>query len=262
MTSFFDSHAHLTASPLLEQVDAVLARAKAAHVTNVINICTGAACVHEGIKLSQKYPWVYHAAAVHPHDAEKEGEQLFPFIAEQARQGRFVAIGETGLDYYYTHSSAEQQKHYLRMHFKLALECQLPVIIHCREAFADFFDILDADYQKGGKLGPGVLHCFTGTLKEAEQVLERDWYVSISGIVTFKKSIELREVAKLVPLDRLLIETDAPYLAPQSHRGKVNEPAFVVNTAEVVASVKGISVAELAHATSENARRLFCLRTT
>lgn len=256
-----DSHAHLTSSDIFEQVDAVLERAQAAGVITIVNICTDALSLENGFVLSKRYPWVYQAVAVHPHDAEKEGETFFPVVAEYARKGDIVAIGETGLDYHYHHSTPEIQQHFLREHLKLALKCKLPVIIHCREAFSDFFKIIDADYMVNNRHAPGVLHCFTGTLADAHQVLDRGWYISISGIATFKKSTELREVAKIVPLDRLLIETDAPYLAPQSKRGRPNEPAYIVETAEVVAAVKGISLEQLIQVTSQNAHCLFGLET-
>lgn len=254
--SFFDSHAHLTSSELFDTYEAVLARAQAAGIQRILNICTGPDNLDQGLALSERYPWVANAAAAHPHDVESEGDLFFPMVMEHAKKGNLAAVGETGLDYHYHHSSPEVQQKFLRKHLQLALETQLPVIIHCRNAFEDFFKIVDSDY----KTGHGVLHCFTGTLEEAHRVLERNWYLSLSGIVTFKKSAELREVAKIVPLDRLLIETDAPYLAPQSKRGKLNEPAFVVEIAEVIAAVKGISVAELAHATFQNACRLFNCR--
>lgn len=252
-----DSHAHLTSDEVYPNVDAVLARAKTVGVTHIINICTDVSTLHRGIALAQKYPWVYNTAATTPHDVEKEGEAVFPLMAEHARKGLLVAVGETGLDYFHHHSPREIQKHYFRRYLQLALECHLPVVIHCRDAFSDLFEILDADYTVEGKCASGILHCFTGSLAEAEEVLARDWYLSLSGIVTFKKSEQLREVAKMVPLDRLLIETDTPYLAPQSHRGKVNEPAYLVETAQVIADVKGISFAELVMATSNNAKRVF-----
>lgn len=259
LVQLIDSHAHLTSSSLGEEVNAVLSRAQSAGVGTIVNICTDESSIQHGLQLKKSYNWIHNAGAVHPHDVEKEGESLFPIIAQHAREGHFVAVGETGLDYHYHHSTPEIQQYFLRKHLQLALECKLPVIIHCREAFTDFFRILDEEYCKNQKYSPGVLHCFTGTLDEARQVIERDWYLSISGIATFKKSVELREVAKMVPLDRLLIETDAPYLAPQSHRGKANEPAYIVETASVLASVRGISLAEFAAVTSENARRLFNL---
>jgi TatD DNase family protein len=256
---YCDSHAHLTSSSLFEQLDAVIAAAQAAGVNQIINICTDKDSLEKGILLSKQHPWISNTAATHPHDAEAEGEQQLPFFTQAARNGDIVAIGETGLDYHYNHSSKEMQQKYLRSYLQLALEYRLPVVIHCREAFADFFKILDEEYMVNSKHAPGVLHCFTGTLEEAKQVLKRGWYLSLSGIVTFKKSEELRDVAKLVPLDRLLIETDAPYLAPQSFRGKPNQPAYLPETAAAVASAKGLSVEKLAAATYQNTCALFKL---
>lgn len=260
--NFVDSHAHLTSDALYEGVDAILERAKSQGISHVINICTDAVTLERGLLLSKKYPWVLNAASTTPHDVQKEGEILFPLMEKHAREGDLAAVGETGLDYFYEHSPKELQQHFLRRYLALALECQLAVVIHCREAFNDFFSILDSDYRINGSYGPGVLHCFTGTVKEAEEVIKRDWYLSLSGIVTFKKSPELRETAKLIPLNRLLIETDAPYLAPQSRRGKTNEPSFLPETAAVIAEAKGVSLAEIAATTRENAHRLFKIPAT
>lgn len=252
-----DSHAHLTRSDTLYGIEALLERAQQAGVKQIVNICTDLETLNLGLELSQKYPWIYNVAATTPHDVEKEGEVVFPVIAEHARKGHLVAIGETGLDYHYQHSSSSAQKNFLRRYLQLALECRLPVVIHCRDAFKDFFEILDVEYKQNGRLAPGVLHCFTGTLAEAEQVIERGWFLSLSGIVTFKKSEELRGVAKMVPLNQLLIETDTPYLAPQSKRGQPNEPAYLVETAQLIAQIKGISLNELASATQKNTCQLF-----
>ncbi len=256
---FIDSHAHLTSSSVYEHVEDLLTRAQQVGVQAIVNICTNPLSLERGLELSQRYPWIYQAAATTPHDVEKEGEEVFEILASAARQGQLKAVGETGLDYYYEHSNRQIQKDFLRRYLQLALECQLPVVIHCREAFADFFEIIDADYCVQGRHAPGVLHCFTGTLAEAEEVLKRGWMLSLSGIVTFKKSQELQQVAREIPLEQLLIETDTPYLAPQSHRGKPNEPAFLIETAAFIAHLKQISVEELAQATAQNAKRLFCL---
>lgn len=256
---FIDSHAHITSDHVFDNVDAILERAKQKGVTDVVNICTDASTLERGLTLAQKYPWVHTVAATTPHDVVKEGELIFPLMEKHARNGDLIAVGETGLDYFYEHSPKEIQKHFLKRYLHLALECNLPVVIHCREAFDDFFSVLDAEYQVNGSHAPGVLHCFTGTTKEAEEVLKRNWYVSFSGIVTFKKSTELQETAKNIPLDRLLIETDTPYLAPQSHRGKTNEPSFLPEIAAFIAEIKGIPLEELAKATSANARNLFRL---
>lgn len=255
--SYIDSHAHLTSSKIFDEVDSVLERAKAAEVSTIVNICTDITSLEKGLELSKRYPWVVNTASTTPHDVEKEGDEQFPLIAYHAKQGNLVAIGETGLDYHYEHSPRETQKHFLRRYLQLALECQLPVVIHCREAFEDFFNVLDSHYIINGKHAPGVLHCFTGTLSEAQNVIERGWFLSLSGIVTFKKSYELHEVAKMVPLSQLLIETDSPYLAPQSRRGKPNEPSYLPEIAAFVAGLKNLPIEEVAQATADNARRLF-----
>jgi TatD DNase family protein len=249
----------LTGPAVYDQVDSILERAVQSQIKAIINICTDPLSLERGIQLSKQYPWVYQAAATTPHDVEKEGEQVFDIMAGGAKSGLLKAIGETGLDYFYAHSDRTIQKNFLRRYLQLALECNLPVIIHCREAFEDLFEILDSDYRSGGGYAPGVLHCFTGTIHEAEGVLKRGWMLSFSGIVTFKKSIELQEIAREAPLEQLLIETDTPYLAPQKHRGKSNEPAFIVETASFIASLKEISFEELAQATASNAVRFFHL---
>jgi TatD DNase family protein len=255
---FIDSHAHLTGGGFTDsELSELLERSLKAQVNEIINICTDLPSLEKGLALSKQYPWVHLTAATTPHDVEKEGEEAFETIASCARSKQLVAIGETGLDYHYTYSAKEIQKSFLIRYLQLALECGLPVVIHCREAFADLFSIIDDYYQINGRHAPGVLHCFTGTKEEALQVLERGWFLSLSGIVTFKKSDELREVAKLTSLNQLLIETDSPYLAPQSHRGKTNEPSFLPEIAETIARVKGVSIGEVASAISTNAKRLF-----
>lgn len=248
---YTDSHAHLTSDALYPGVDDLIQRALDAKVTTLINICTDEITLERGLELAKRYPFIYNTASTTPHDVDKEGESFFPLVVKHAKD--LVAIGETGLDYYYHHSAPETQKKFLRRYLKLALETNLPTVIHCRDAFADFFEIIDSDY----KDAPGILHCFTGTLKEAEEVIKRNWYLSLSGITTFKKSTELREVAKITPLDRLLIETDSPYLAPQSKRGRQNEPAYITETAQILAEVKQIDPTLLAQATTENAKRVF-----
>lgn len=256
---FIDSHAHLTCDKLYPDLEGILERAQAAGVTRIVNICTDIPTLERGLDVHKKHPWVLNAGSTTPHDVEKEGEEVFPVMEAAARSGKLVAVGETGLDYYYTHSQPSIQQDFLRRYLRLALDCKLPVIIHCRDAFEDFFKILDEEYQIEGKHAPGVLHCFTGTLAEAEQVIERGWYLSLSGIVTFKRSEELRDVAKMVPMDQILIETDSPYLAPQRHRGKTNESSYLPEVAETIAKVKGLSTEELAAAATANTSKLFNL---
>ncbi|HLB53071.1 MAG TPA: TatD family hydrolase [Chlamydiales bacterium] len=249
---FIDSHAHLTDPLVLPQLPAILERAKKASISHILNICTDEATLREGLRWAALDPAICNAGATTPHDVEALGEKEFSLFADAARSKKLVAIGETGLDYYYKELPKDLQKSFLIRYLHLAMECSLPVIFHCREAFADLFSIVDAEYK-----GRAILHCFTGSMKEAEEVLKRGWYLSLSGIVTFKKSLELQEVAKKVPLSHLLIETDTPFLAPQSHRGKPNEPSFLPETAMRIAELKGISLEKVAFATSENAKKLF-----
>ncbi|MFA6916074.1 MAG: TatD family hydrolase [Parachlamydiales bacterium] len=255
-----DSHAHITSAACLPDADALIAAAQAAGVGSIVNICTDAASMAAGVDLRRRYPQVFNAGATTPHDVEKEGEECFELFASHARNGDLVAVGETGLDYYYEHSPRVLQQEFLVRYLKLALECRLPVVIHCRDAFSDFFRFLDAHYTVNGQHAPGVLHCFTGDEKEAKEVVSRGWFLSLSGIVTYKKSAILKDVAKAVPLDNLLIETDSPYLAPESKRGRKNQPAYIIETAQVIADLKGIPFETVAAATAENARRLFSLR--
>lgn len=250
--TFIDSHAHLTSPDVLPRLDSILHRAKLSHISNILNICTDPESLRQGLLLSSRAPFIQNAGATTPHDVASEGESAFPLFEAAAQEGQLRAIGETGLDYHYEHSPKELQKHYLIRYLHLAAVSRLPVIFHCREAFSDLFAIADDEYK-----GPAILHCFTGNLQEAEEVLKRGWYLSLSGIITFKKSESLREVAKIVPLSQLLIETDTPYLAPQSHRGQPNEPSFLPETAECIAAAKGIPLEEVARATSANAKKLF-----
>ena len=252
-----DSHAHISSETVYPHIDDVLTRSKENGVKSIINICTDRLSLERGLELASKNSWVYNTAATTPHDVEKEGEELWPIMEQAAKDGKLVAVGETGLDYYYTHSSPEIQQQFLRRYLQLARDCDLPVVIHCRDAFADFFRILDEEFTENGKHLPGVLHCFTGTLDEAKEVIARGWYLSLSGIVTFKRSEELREVAKIVPIDQLLIETDSPYLAPQGKRGKMNEPSFLTLTAQFIAELKNMSLEELAEKTAKNSQQLF-----
>ncbi len=252
-----DSHAHLTDSTILAGVSALIARAKEAGVEKILNIATNPQELEAGYILSETYPWIYQAGSTTPHDAENEGESTFSYFEKAAYSGRLKAVGETGLDYYYFASTKEQQKKLLIRYLELARQSSLPVVIHCREAFSDLFEILDKYYTHEGKHLPGVLHCFTGTAEEAKEVILRGWYLSLSGIVTYKKSQALREIAATIPLDRLLIETDTPYLAPQAKRGQTNEPAFLVETAQMIASLKNIPFKILAESTAQNACSLF-----
>ncbi len=252
---FIDSHAHLTSPQVYHQVEELFQRAKSAGVIAIVNICTDRETLERGLVLSQKHKEIYCTAAIPPHDVEEDNNETFSFISKEAKSGYLVAVGETGLDYYYEKICKKKQITYLEKHLALASECLLPVVFHCRLAFHDLFAICDTHFSEKS----AVLHCFTGTREDAKGVLERGWYISFSGIITFKKSTELRQIAKDVPLDRILIETDTPYLAPESKRGRQNEPSYLPEIAETIAKEKGITLQEVAYATSENARRVFSL---
>lgn len=250
---YIDSHAHLTSHDVLPQIDGVIARASAAKVNRIVNICTDETTLREGIALKKRFPFVYNAAAATPHDVEKIGEQFFPLVSKAAESGDLIAIGETGLDFHYEHSNRAVQQDHLLRYFELAKRTQLPIIFHCREAFDDLFRLADQHYPNR----PAVLHCFTGNEEEAKGVIDRGWYLSVSGIATFKKSEALRKAVKVAPLDRILTETDTPYLAPQSKRGKPNEPSYMVETVQMLGNLFGKSLEEMAKITSTNAEQFF-----
>lgn len=249
---YIDSHAHLTAPEIATHVSALLERAKLARISYILNICTDPQSLKQGLLLAERYPHIKNAGATTPHDVASEGEASYPIFERAARGKKLCAIGETGLDYHYKYSSKELQKQFLIRYLHLAEIVQLPTIFHCRDAFSDLFAIADVEYK-----GRAVLHCFTGSMQEAKEVLKRGWYLSLSGIVTFKKSSALRDVAQMVPLSQLLIETDTPYLAPQSRRGEPNEPAFLPETAGCIANAKRMSIEMVMNATAENAKKLF-----
>jgi len=246
-----DSHAHLTSKEILPIVDEVVEKAKQAGVEKIINICTDEKSLQEGLKLAKRHKGIYNTAATTPHDVETDGAHFFPLVESAVKE--LVAIGETGLDYHYEHSPKKLQQHYLSRYFELAQKVNLPIIFHCRDAFEDLFAIADEQFRDR----PAVLHCFTGTLEEARSCLDRGWYISFSGIITFKKSESLREVVKFVPLDRIFVETDSPYLAPQSMRGKQNQPAYILETAAKIAELKGCSAEEVEKETSRNIVEFF-----
>ena len=256
MENFIDSHAHLTAPVLFKNLDGIIQRAQKAGLSKIINVCTDSQSLKNGLSAqknySQKSPQIYLAAATTPHDVDTFGDSFFSEVKKASLEKKLVALGETGLDYHYKHSAIENQKKHLKKYLELAQETKLPLIFHVRDAFADFFTLVPNNVK-------GVLHCFTGNIEEAEKGLAKGFFISFSGIITFPKSTDLVEVVKKTPLDRILIETDAPYLAPQSKRGQKNEPAFVVETAEKLAVIKEVSLQQVAKITSENTERLFSI---
>ncbi len=255
---FTDSHAHLMCDPVYENLDGILDRAKKEDIDTIINITIDKVSLERALNFSTSLVRLYHTGATTPHDVETEGERFFPSFAKAAKEGHLVAIGETGLDYFYEHSNRDAQQEYFIKYLELAKECDLPVIIHCRDAFPDFFRIVDEYYNRESVL----MHCFTGTTEEAKEAIARGFTISFSGILTFKRSSDLRETAKIVPLEQTLIETDTPYLAPQSRRGKQNEPSFLPETAECLATLHNKTLQEVAIATSVNTERFFHLQSS
>ncbi|HEX3943636.1 MAG TPA: TatD family hydrolase [Rhizomicrobium sp.] len=250
-----DSHCHLDFPEFAPELDAVLRRAREADVQVCVSIGTTLAKFPQVLAVAEQFDNVYCSVGIHPHEAKVEPlEDAAPLI-EQAKNAKVVGIGETGLDYYYAHSPRETQISNFRAHIAAARELKLPLIVHTRDAEDDTIAILEEEMGQGAFTG--LIHCFTGTQRLADAALALGFCISASGIATFKKSEALREVLKTVPLDRLLVETDAPYLAPQPFRGKRNEPAFVKHTAATLAELKGVSFPELAAATTDNFFRLF-----
>jgi TatD DNase family protein len=250
-----DSHCHLDFPEFAADLPAVVARANAAGVQVCVSIGTRLAGFARVAAIAAQFPNVYCSLGVHPHEAEKEPfDDAGPLLA-LADTPKLVGIGETGLDYYYGHSPRPRQIANFRAHIEAARTLALPLIVHTRDAEDDTIAILREEMGRGAFTG--LIHCFTGTQRLAEAALDLGLCISASGIATFKKSDALRDVLAGVPFDRLLVETDAPYLAPVPHRGKTNEPSFVVHTATMLAELKGVSPDEMARATSDNFFRLF-----
>ena len=250
-----DSHCHLDFPEYASQLDDVVARAGAAGVGACLTIGTELKRF-PGVKaVAEKFANVWCSVGVHPHESEKELLADEAALVREAVHPKVVGIGETGLDYYYEHSPRAPQQSNFRSHIAAARRTGLPVIVHTRDADDDTIDILRDEMAKGQFTG--LIHCFTGTQRLADAALQMGLLISVSGIATFKNSAALRDVIKNVPLDRLLVETDAPFLAPVPHRGKTNEPAFVVHTANMLAELKGVTPEELARVTTDNFFRLF-----
>ncbi len=250
-----DSHCHLDFPDFAEELDAVVERAGAAGVGMMLTICTRLSVFDRVLAVAERFPNIYCTVGIHPNEAVAEGDTSVARLVELAQHPKVVGFGETGLDYYYEMSGAEAQQRNFRLHIAAAREAGLPVIIHTRDADDDMADILTEEMAKGSF--KALLHCFSSSQQLADKALKMGIYISISGIVTFKKAEALKATVKTVPLDRLLVETDAPYLAPIPHRGKRNEPAFTADTAAVVAGLLGIPPLDLARATTANFFRLF-----
>jgi TatD DNase family protein len=250
-----DHHCHLDYPDLADDLDGVIGRAKAAGVGMLVSISTRIRSFDRLLLIAESHDNVLCSVGTHPHHAHEELDIPVEEIVALARHPKVVAIGEAGLDYFYDKSPREAQARGFRNHIAAARTTQLPLVIHTRDADADTAAILAGEMTRGAF--PALLHCFTGGAELARQALDLGLYISFSGIVTFKKSDALREIARMVPLERMLVETDAPFLAPGKYRGKRNEPAYVVETAAVLAELKGIAPDELARATTENFHRLY-----
>lgn len=247
-----DTHCHLDMPQFEGDRDEVIERARLAGVGTLITIGSDEASNEAALKLARAHEGIYCAVGIHPHDARDFTDQTAGKLRRWAAHPKAVAIGETGLDYHYDHSPREVQRAVMRRHLALAAELGLPAIVHSREASADTMSILrESGHAKG------VLHCFSGSLETAEEAMAMGYYISVAGPVTFKKSTRLREIVREIPDDYLLIETDAPYLTPEPHRGKRNEPAFLVHTAREVAAARGVTLEDVARITTLNASRLF-----
>ena len=252
---FVDSHCHLNYSGLVEDQPAVLDRARAAGVSLMVNIATRRSEWDEVLATAEREDDVMASVGIHPHEADQHPEVDTSLLVERAAHPRVVGIGETGLDYYYDHSDREQQRRSFRTHIAAARETGLPLIVHSRDAEEDTIAMLESELAAGAF--PALIHCFTGSADFATRVLELGLSISISGIVTFKNAQALQEVARTLPEDRMLIETDSPFLAPVPHRGKKCEPAFVADTARFLAELRGESLERLAAVTTANFHRLF-----
>ncbi len=253
--SLIDTHCHLDFPELYRDLDQILARAEKAGVSRMISICTKLEDFPRIRTIAESHAPVFCAVGVHPHEASRYPSLTARELVALADGAKTIAIGETGLDDHYTHSPMEAQETSFRLHIEAARQTGLPLIVHSRSADDATIRILEEEYQKGAF--SGLLHCFSAGEGLARAALEIGFYVSFSGILTFKKAENVRKVAEFCPSQRLLVETDAPFLAPEPHRGKRNEPAFVCHTAARLADLRGISHDALAQITTENARCLF-----
>src|SRR5258707_13316961 len=254
-----DSHAHIDAEQFVEDRDAMLERARAAGVTTLVAIGTGPGPekLDAAMPFAEQHDWIYATVGTHPHEAKELTPAHLEQLAKLARHPRVIAYGEIGLDYFYDHSPRDLQQRVFRDQMELAAKARLPIVIHCRDAWADCLDMLEQNWRSTG-LG-GILHCFTSTLEDAKRGLGMGFMISFAGNSTYPKAQNLRDVAKALPLENLLIETDSPFLAPQPYRGKRNEPAYVGEVAKAIGSVRNLAAEEIASATAGNFRRFFGL---
>ena len=250
-----DSHCHLDFPDFAAELDAVVDRARTAGIGRMVTICTRVKKHAQVLAVAEKYPEIFCSVGTHPHNAQEELDIDAKALIALAQHPKVVAIGEAGLDYHYDKSPRDAQEAGFRKHIAAARETGLPLVIHSREADADMAAILSEETGQGAF--PAVLHCYTGGRDLAFKAIELGLYIGFTGILTFKNGQDLRDIAKDLPADRILVETDAPYLAPLPFRGKRNEPAYVVETAKVLANTRGVLAEEIARQTTENFFRLF-----
>lgn len=254
-----DSHAHIDFPQFDEDREAMLERARKAGVSTLLAIGSGPGPekLDAAIPFAEQHDWIYASVGTHPHEAKELTPQHLERLAQLAKHPQVIAYGEIGLDYYYDHSPRDVQQRVFREQMEIAKRAKLPIIIHCRDAWTDCMELLEKEWRPSG-LG-GILHCFTSTVEDAKRGVDMGFMISFAGNSTYPKAQNLRDVAKALPLENLLIETDSPFLAPQPYRGKRNEPAYVGEVAKAIGSVRNLGAEEIGSVTAENFRRFFGL---
>ncbi|QED45873.1 TatD family hydrolase [Cytobacillus dafuensis] len=251
---FFDTHAHLNAEQYNDDVREVIDRALGEGVSRIVVVGFDRPTIEKAMELVEQYDFIYASVGWHPVDAIDMTDADLKWIEELSQHPKVVALGEMGLDYYWDKSPKDIQKQVFRKQIQLAKKVKLPIIIHNRDATADIVEILK---EEGAEEVGGIMHCFSGSPEIAKECVEMNFYISLGGPVTFKNARKPKEVAEVIPLEKLLIETDCPYLAPHPYRGKRNEPSYVKLVAEQIAEIKGVTLEEVAEATTSNAKKLF-----
>ena len=255
-----DTHCHLTFEQLAWEIDHVVERSTAAGVTGWITVGTDSEQNRKAVELAERFENMYAAVGIHPHEAKDFTGETIVELKGLAGSEKVVAIGEMGLDFHYNFSNETDQRRTFAAQLKIARELNLPVIIHCREAFADTMDILEQFIRLEGRLRGVVFHCFSGTAEQAKRILDYGFYISLTGVVTFKNADEIRRAAEIVPTDRLMLETDCPYMSPEPMRKrKINEPALMIHTANHVAELKDMDPTDFAEAVTATSRSFFDL---
>jgi TatD DNase family protein len=257
---YIDSHAHIEMERFDQDREAVIRRALDAGLEIIVNVGNGDVANDShasALRIAEAYSFIYTTVGLHPHEANLLDDELFGRLVDLSKHPKVIAWGEIGLDYYYDNSPREVQRQAFRKQLQAAREQRLPVVIHTRDAEEDTLAILAEEWQGCGL--PGIIHCFTGTRHLAEEAIKMGFLISFSGVVTFKNAADLRDTARALPAETILIETDAPFLAPNPYRGNRNEPAFVVETARAIAELRDLAVEEFGRLTSENFKRLFNL---